>query len=451
MQAQNKPANGTPRAGISTKETWKQFISPVIFNKPGNFPASAWTEHIPFAFWIMDALKPKLFVELGTHYGLSYFSFCQAVEKALLKTSCYAVDTWAGDAHAGFYDNTVFDFVQKTNEPYRHFSTLCRQTFDEAIALFDNHSIDLLHIDGLHTYEAVKHDFDNWLPKLSQKAVVIFHDTHVMDRGFGVYQLWQELKTQYPFFEFPHGFGLGVLGVGKTIPKKTARLFEMALLPDTALSIQRTYERLGALCSIEQEYERIQAVPVSEEKTDNAAAETKNTDAAGDLVIAAENNLPAQAEIMIQVFWKKMDDIFSESNSQVKTAILSKEVSCHSFVLNKSVAVVDSLRIDPFAKPGIIYIHSIEITNDQGQTLMDWEAIKKTSSFHNLVILKSIFALNACLLIAINDDPMIEISLPLLNVAVTDDNITVTIAVSKADNDLLQQELSDISVAALKA
>jgi len=454
LQAHNKPANGTRRAGVSTKETWKQFISPAIFNKPGNFPASAWTEHIPFAFWLIDALKPKLLVELGTHYGLSYFSFCQAIEKTMLKTKCYAVDTWAGDEHAGFYDNTVFDFVQHANDQYRHFSTLCRQTFDEAIALFDNHSIDLLHIDGLHTYEAVKHDFNNWLPKLSQKAVVLFHDTHVTDRGFGVYRLWQELQTQYPFFEFTHGFGLGILGVGKTIPKKTARLFEAALLPDTAHSIQKSYERLGALCRMEQEFERMIAAPPAKEMAgSDPEAALKNAvheELAVPAAPPAENNLMAAEEITIQVFWKKEGEVFSEPNSMAQTVTLNKDVSYHTFVLDKSISDIDSVRIDPCARPGVIYIHSIAITNGQGQTLWDWDAIKNISSFHNLVILKSIFAANAPLLISINDDPMIEISLPVLNVAAIENNITVIIGISKADNDLIQQELSEISVAALK-
>src|SRR5208282_442715 len=70
--------------------------------------SSGWWGHVPFAFWIMATCKPRLFVELGTHHGVSYAAFCEAVARSQLETRCYAVDTWAGDAHAGFYDDRVY-------------------------------------------------------------------------------------------------------------------------------------------------------------------------------------------------------------------------------------------------------------------------------------------------------------------------------------------------------
>jgi len=176
----------------------------------------SWVGHIPFASWVINELKPSTFVELGTHSGNSYFSFCQSIQENGLNTKAYAVDTWQGDEHAGSYGEEIWNDVDAYNEEhYKPFSTLIRKTFDDALEAFDDGSIDLLHIDGLHSYEAVKYDFETWLPKVSSQGVILFHDTVVKERGFGVYKLWDELSQQYPGFNFEHSYGLGVLLVGE--------------------------------------------------------------------------------------------------------------------------------------------------------------------------------------------------------------------------------------------
>lgn len=117
--------------------------------------------------------------------------------------------TWA------VYGEQIFETLKSYHDGrYSAFSQLVRATFDEALSKFPDGTIDLLHIDGTHFYEDVKHDFESWLPKLSQRGVVLFHDINQKDRGFGVYKYWDELKSRYPYFEFAHGHGLGVLGVG---------------------------------------------------------------------------------------------------------------------------------------------------------------------------------------------------------------------------------------------
>ncbi len=186
---------------------------------------SAWTEHVPFALWIVPALRPRLLVELGTHNGVSYAAFCEAVLAGGLDTRCYAVDTWEGDAHAGFYGEQVYAALRQFHDRrFGAFSELLRCTFGDARGYIANGSVDLLHIDGCHGYDAVRHDFDSWLVKLSPRAVVLFHDTNVRERGFGVWRLFAELRQRYPAFEFLHGHGLGVLAVGAEVPPPIADL-----------------------------------------------------------------------------------------------------------------------------------------------------------------------------------------------------------------------------------
>jgi GT2 family glycosyltransferase len=172
--------------------------------------AGAWSMHLPFAWDLMKEFKPKVFVELGVYKGESYFTFCQSVEENQLSTLCYGVDTWQGDVHTGFYGSEVGWEVEAHNKRYSAFSHLLKMTFNEALSHFANGSIDVLHIDGAHRYEDVKHDFENWLPKLSEHGVVLFHDVTERQRDFGVWQLWKEIARPRASFLFPFGHGLGI-------------------------------------------------------------------------------------------------------------------------------------------------------------------------------------------------------------------------------------------------
>ena len=176
---------------------------------------SAWSELVPVMYALFVLLRPRRFVELGVHNGMSFFAACQVAERLGLDSECVAVDSWIGDEHAGFHDTRVFDdFRAHLRDNYPH-QLYIQSYFSPARRCFAEGSIDLLHIDGLHTYEAVKDDFETWLPKLSDVGVVIFHDTNVFERGFGVWRLWEEVAARYPAYAFSHKHGLGIIFVGK--------------------------------------------------------------------------------------------------------------------------------------------------------------------------------------------------------------------------------------------
>ena len=223
-------------------------ISELSFWPPRHVLDSAWLEHAPFAFWLTEVLQPRNLVELGTHSGFSYLAFCQAVHQLQLPTSCFAIDTWKGDDHAGHYGEEVFTALTATNEQnYLTFSRLIRALFDDALPLFGDGTIDLLHIDGRHAYTDVLHDFQTWRPKLSDRAVVLFHDISVHEHDFGVWQLWAELARQHPNFAFDHGHGLGVLAVGHNVPAGLRPLISADA--EATAAIRAAYARLGAAVS----------------------------------------------------------------------------------------------------------------------------------------------------------------------------------------------------------
>jgi hypothetical protein len=228
----------------------------MLFEDPDRLTdARHWHEHIPFAFFLVEFLAPRRIVELGTWKGDSYGAFCQAVATLGSDTQAIAVDTWEGDVHTGRYGPEVFDELRDYHDPrYGTFSELVRLTFDEALAGVPEGTVDLLHLDGTHAYEMVRHDVEAWLPKLSDRGVLLLHDTNVRERGFGVWRIWSEIASSSPSFAFGHGFGLGVLHPTGRVPR-IVRL--LAALADETAGLERLFRTLGSRIELLAESSRL--------------------------------------------------------------------------------------------------------------------------------------------------------------------------------------------------
>ncbi len=242
---------------------WAERLSPRLLKSPW------WIGHIPFAFELIGRLRPRIIVELGTYSGSSFAAFCQAVEACGLDAKCYGIDLWEGDIHMGRFDEELFrEISEYLGSTYPDIAALIRKDFNEAVALFEDQSIDLLHVDGTHTYEAVSNDFHSWLPKMSDRGVVLFHDVNVTventgpaSRTFGVRKFFDGVKSRYPHLEFAHCWGLGVLIVGRNATASVLELAEMARSPDFSsyfeakgAQVSRRFEDMGVKLPVHDPY-----------------------------------------------------------------------------------------------------------------------------------------------------------------------------------------------------
>ncbi len=181
-----------PGQEIQEVELLQQFFSKA-FTIQENPLISSWEGHIPFLYCFLNYIRPRRFVELGTLFGNSYFAACQSSKQLKNSIECIAIDTWVGDEQTGLYNESVFQHFNNILTRDYPKGKYIRGLFADAVKQFEAGSIDLLHIDGLHTYEAVSEDYQTWLHTLSDRGIIMFHDTQERGEDYGVWKLWAEL------------------------------------------------------------------------------------------------------------------------------------------------------------------------------------------------------------------------------------------------------------------
>jgi len=82
----------------------------------------------------------------------------------------------------------------------------------------DGESLDFLFIDGDHTYDGVKKDFEIYGRYVRKNGIIAFHDIvpGPSERVGGVPRFWNEIKHQFDYVELVKnwkqgGFGIGVI------------------------------------------------------------------------------------------------------------------------------------------------------------------------------------------------------------------------------------------------
>ena len=137
-------------------------------------------------------------LEVGVQYGRS-FSVMLQVGK-VKKFNITAIDNFCEENGEDIF-NVFTDNVAKCNYEY----VLIKKNSNEAHTDVEDNHFDLIHIDADHTYEGVKLDIINYLPKLKKGGFICFHD-YARDSLPGVFQAVNELLLNNKFEEISHDY-----------------------------------------------------------------------------------------------------------------------------------------------------------------------------------------------------------------------------------------------------
>ena len=169
---------------------------------------------------IFQRARPQTVLEIGTATGGTLFLFSRyAAEDAVIAS----IDLRGGRFGGGYPIAKVplyRSFARKNQKIVliRGNSHLEETRWKATRALMQR-PVDFLFIDGDHTYDGVRADFEMYSHLVSHGGIVAFHDIadHSPEPGCEVSRYWNEIKQQYrheEIIEDPgQGWGIGVLYV----------------------------------------------------------------------------------------------------------------------------------------------------------------------------------------------------------------------------------------------
>lgn len=161
--------------------------------------------------------QPKCVIEIGTNNGGTLFLWTQLAHK---NATVISVDL-PGGAFGGGYPTwriPLYNAFRRENQSLYLIRGDSHElaTRERVLQHLGELKVDFLFIDGDHTYEGVKHDFELFSPLVRPGGIIAFHDIlpHPVESGCEVDRFWGEVKEHFQHEELIHDAAQGWAGIG---------------------------------------------------------------------------------------------------------------------------------------------------------------------------------------------------------------------------------------------
>ena len=171
---------------------------------------------------LIEEKKPRTIVEIGTANGETFSLLCQICPEDSILVS---IDLPGGDFSGGYSESDVLRLkaFAKGNQQVHCIlnDSHLEDTKKDLLKIIKK--IDILIIDGDHSYEGVKKDFEMYSPLMSNGGLIFFHDIrfHPFNHGCEVNLFWRKLKEKYEVQEFIDTDDINWGGIGMIKWEKT--------------------------------------------------------------------------------------------------------------------------------------------------------------------------------------------------------------------------------------
>ena len=154
---------------------------------------------------LIKSSKPKVILEIGTSEGGTLFFFSKFANP---NAKIITIDLPIVRNYASYSPAKIpFFKLYKTNKQKIYFlrkDSHKTSTIKKVSKILKNWEVDVLFIDGDHTYDGVKMDFENFSPFVGKKGLIAFHDIveHPPESNCEVSRFWNEIKQKHNYQEF---------------------------------------------------------------------------------------------------------------------------------------------------------------------------------------------------------------------------------------------------------
>lgn len=176
------------------------------------------TEYLNFCEFYRE-LKCRNILEIGSYFGGNFYVLCKLSDPIGLKIAIDCPDYQNKDVQIKLYSSYLRMKTFGENVHVLNTDSHFDETRNRVSDILQNQKLDFIFIDGDHSYEGVKKDFEMYSPFINPGGYIAFHDINQIDHPdsnkYGVNRFWKELnyENKFEFNSKSFFMGIGVIKV----------------------------------------------------------------------------------------------------------------------------------------------------------------------------------------------------------------------------------------------